>query len=225
MSFEWMVGEQVDQVDRAGITAFRDTTSLKPARQLILSSAGGASVRMGRHVAVSLLAAGLWLSMHGSAFAARLVRATVQLDGQTVLHSTYQDDDFWGAPPGAATVWRYLGKEPMWVENGVQFTADAAEPLRVKLKGDLVIRLQHRDLIGEAKASELTLIRADASSDKWFLPVDEVERIALANGIPNVPSSFWERTGVWLGVIVAAIVVVVSVNRQNFAQGPTAATR
>jgi hypothetical protein len=156
---------------------------------------------------VSLLAASLWLSLGSSAFAARLVKATVQLDGQTVLHSTYQDDDY----ADAATVWRYLSKEPLWVENGAQVKADAAEPLQAKLRGSLVIRLQHVDrLIVESKASELTLIRSGPASDKWFLPVAEVERIAQANGIPNVPSpDLFERGDAWLWPIVAATVVLV----------------
>jgi hypothetical protein len=167
---------------------------------------------MGRRLAIWLLAAGLWLSLQGSAFAARLVTAVVQLDGQTVLRSTYQDDDFWGTPPGAATVWRYLGQEPMWVEKGGQVTADAAEPAQAKLKGSLVIRLQHVDrLIVEAKAAELTLTRADPSSDKWFLPAEEVERLAQANGIPAVPSlTLLERASTWLGLSIAAVVLVVS---------------
>jgi hypothetical protein len=177
-------------------------------------SAGGTSVKTGQRLGVSLLVVGLWLSMHGSALAARLVTAIVQLDGQIVLRSTYQDDDFWGALPGAATVWRYLGKEPLWVKKGVQVTADAAEPLRANLKGSLVIRLQHVDrLIVESKAADLTLIRADPSSEKWFLPAQEVERLAQANGIPDVPSpAFFARASPWVGVSVAAAVVVVSIS-------------
>jgi hypothetical protein len=163
---------------------------------------------------VTLLATGLWLFLPGSAFAARLVSAIVQLDGQTVLSSTYQDDDFWGAPPGGATVWRYLGKEPMWAEKTVRVTGEAAEPLRAKLKGILVIRLQHVDSpIVEAKASELTLIRADPSSDKWFLPAEEVERLAEANGIPGLPSpSLFQPAITWLGLSLAAVVLVGSIS-------------
>jgi hypothetical protein len=163
-----------------------------------------------QRLAVSLLAVGLWLSMPAPAFAARLVTATFQRDGQTVLRSTYQDNDFWGAPPGAATVWRYLGKEPMWVEKGVQVAADAAEPLQAKLKGSLVIRLQHVDrLIVEAKADDITLIRADPSSQKWFLPTEEVERLAQANGILDLASpTLFERANIWLWLSVAAVAVV-----------------
>jgi hypothetical protein len=170
-------------------------------------------VRIRSRLAVSLLAVWLWLAMGSSAFAARLLSATVQLNGQTVLHTNYQDDDMWGAPPGGATVWRYLGKKPLWVEKGAQVQADAAEPLQAKLQGTLVIRLQHVDrVIVEAKAAELTLIRADPSGDQWFLPVEEVERLAQANGIPDVPSpTLFQRASTWLGLSVAAAVVVVSI--------------
>jgi hypothetical protein len=178
-------------------------------------------VKVGQRLAVNALAAGLWLLLPGSAFAARLVTAIVQLDGQTVLSSTYQDDDFWGAPPGAATVWRYLGKEPMWAEKTARVTADAAEPLQAKLTGSFVIRLQHVDsLIVQAKASELTLIRADPSSDKWFLPTEEVERLAEANGIPGLPPpSLFQRASTWLGLSIAAVVLVGTISASLLIRG------
>jgi hypothetical protein len=152
--------------------------------------------------------------MCSSTFAARLVSATVQLNGQTVLHSTYQDEDFWGAPPGAATVWRYLRKEPLWVEPGAQVQADATDSLQAKLRGLLIIRLQHVNrLIVDAKAAELTLIRTAPSSDKWFVPAEEVERLAQANGIPAVPSlTLFERASTWLGLGIATVVLIVSLS-------------
>ena len=172
----------------------------------------GESVRKGHYGAVGLLAVGLWLNMGSSTVAARLLHAVAQLNGQTVLRSTYQDDDFWGAPPGAAIVWRYLGKEPLWVEEGVQIQASVDDPLQAKLQGLLVLRLQHVDrVIVEAKAGELTLIRASPSSIKWFLPAGEVERLAQANGIPAVPSpALFERASTWLWLSMAALVLLVS---------------
>src|SRR5262245_13760250 len=137
--------------------------------------------------AVFLLTTSLWLAMTNPASAARLLTATIKLNGQTVLQATYPDNDYWGAPP-AATVWRYLGKEPMSVEKA-QIQADAADPLQATLRGDLVIRILHVDrLIVEAKATEVTLIRTSPASDKWILPAEEVERLAQANGIPDAPS-------------------------------------
>jgi hypothetical protein len=119
----------------------------------------------------------------------------------------------WGAPPGDATVWRYLGKKPLWVEAGAKIQADADDPLQAKLRGALVIRLQHVDrVIVEAKAAELTLIRADSSGEQWFLATEEVERLAQANGIPDVPSPApFQRASTWLWLCVAAAVVLVMV--------------
>ena len=171
-------------------------------------------MRIGQRFAMNLLAAGLWLFLPGSAFGARLLTAIVQLDGQTVLSSKYQDDDFWGHPPGPAIVWRYLGKEPMWTEEPMRITADAAEPLQAKLKASLVIRVQHVDhLIVQAKASELTLIRTDISSDRWFLPPEDVERLAQANGIPGLRSpSHVQPTRTSLGPSIVAIALVGSIS-------------
>lgn len=167
-------------------------------------------MRMRSHCAVNLLAVWLWVSMDSSAFGARLLSATVQLDGQTVLQTSYQDDDMWSAPPGAATVWRYLSKKPLSAEKVVQLEVDNSKPLQAKLQGTLVIRMQHVNrVIVEAKATELTLIRADPASDQWYLPVDEVERLAQANGIPGLPSAtLFQFASTWLGLTAAAAVVV-----------------
>jgi hypothetical protein len=83
--------------------------------------------------------------------------------------------------------------------------------LQVKLRGALVIRLQHVDrVIVEAKAAELTLIRADPSGDQWFLATEEVERLAQANGIPDEPPPTpVQRASTWHGLGVAAAVVLV----------------
>jgi hypothetical protein len=60
-----------------------------------------------------------------------------------------------------------------------------------------------------AKSAELRLIRADSSSDKWFLPAEEVERLAQANGISAVPSVMgFEHARTCLGPSIAAVVVV-----------------
>jgi len=157
----------------------------------------------------TFLAVLVWLAMCNPASAARLLTATVKLNGQTVLQSTYPDNDYWGAPP-AATVWRYLGKEPMSVEKATRIEADAADPLRAKLRGDLLIRILHVGrLIVEAKADELTLVRTDPESDKWFLPADEVERLAQANRIPDVPSlSLFEPAIAWIGFGILVVLVV-----------------
>lgn len=161
-----------------------------------------------------LLAIVLGLTMSPSALAARLLKATVVLDGKVVMHSAYTDND-WVQNEDAATAWRYLGKEPEWVENEVLVRPEAADPLQAKLRGSLVIRIQHTDCrIVEGKATELALIRTGRSSTKWFLPGEEVERLAQANGIPSVPSppSLFERVGVLLAILAAVWATVACVS-------------
>src|SRR5262249_5957999 len=125
---------------------------------------------------------------------------------RVVLCSYYQDDGY----PGAVVVWRYLAKPPLSVEKGSQVKASPVDALETKLQGPLLVRIQHVDrVLVEARASELTLMRTDPSGDKWFLPWEEVERLAQANGIPSVPEpASWERQTVRFAVIGAGVVVV-----------------
>ena len=126
----------------------------------------------------------LWPLVGSSALAARLLRATVELDGDVVLQSTYTSPD----TSAAATVWRYLSGESSRTEASPKVEADLDNPLRADLQGAIVISVRHVDrVIVEAKASQLTLIRAQPTSDNWFLPQEEVERLAQANGIPDPP--------------------------------------
>lgn len=167
--------------------------------------------------AVGLLAAWCWLATGAPAFAARLLNATIELNGQRVQRTYYQDNDMWSAPPGPPVVWRYLGEKPLWAEKGASIKADPADALKARLEGALVIRFQHGDRpIVEAKASELSLMRSDPASDLWFLPKAEVERLALANGIPSVPAPSWlESPSVGLAAAaMAAALVAFFVARQ-----------
>jgi hypothetical protein len=119
-----------------------------------------------------------------AALAARLLQATVEVDGQLVLQTSYTDS---GAEK-RETVWRYFGKEPGWAETA-KIQPDEADPQRAHLKGNIVIRIQHVDRpIVQANVSELELMRIGSPGDRWFLPESEVERIAAASGIPAPPA-------------------------------------
>lgn len=123
-----------------------------------------------------------------SAIAARLLKCSIELDSQLVFKANYTDDGT--ATP--ETVWRYFAKRPGEPEV-VRLEADPDNPLSLEVEGDLVIRMQHVDrTIVEAKASKLKLIRDDAANQQWYLPADEVERIAKLNQIAE-PSP-WEMT-------------------------------
>ena len=52
-------------------------------------------------------------------------------------------------------------------------------------------------------------MRANASDERWFLPAEEVERLAQANGIPDVPvPTLLEHPLTWLGLCGAGAVVL-----------------
>jgi len=127
----------------------------------------------------SLLA--LVLLVAGQAHGARLLKAYFDVDGKAVL-LTYYDDN---GRAGPAKVWRYLGEQPILVAKEPGGVApDAENPKTAVLAGKVRIRVQHTDrIIVEATVERVRLVRKDATTRKWFLPADEVERIAKAAGI------------------------------------------
>jgi hypothetical protein len=112
----------------------------------------------------------------------------IEQDGAVVIHSYYQDDGL----ADAATVWRYLQRPPLMVDDdAMAVETNAASPLEAELTGeDLAIRIQHAHrIIAEARLSTLSLRRVDEQTRRWFLPAAEVERTAAIAGLgmPNMP--------------------------------------
>jgi len=145
-----------------------------------------------------------------SAAAARLLQVHVECDGQLVLH-TYYDD---GGRADAATVWRYLGRRPIMVEEEtVTVEPDAQNPLRATLDGDIHVRFSHVDrVLAQTELSQLTLMRSDDQSDMWFLAEQEVERTAAIAGLgpPSaVPEIGFLAVFVIVGFALLALVLVV----------------
>jgi len=135
------------------------------------------------------------------AWAARLLQVHIEQDGKVVAHTYYQD----GGRAEAPTVWRYLQRPPLMVDDDVTRIEPAAdEPLRVRLVGDLTIRIQHADrVIAEAKLSALILRRLDERTQGWFLPGSEVERTAEIAGLgPPEPAGWGLMAVVGLPVLV-----------------------
>jgi hypothetical protein len=142
-------------------------------------------MRIGYPLTATLAALFLWNLTGSSASAARNLKATIELDGTVVLSSTYFGPD----RTSPAKVWRYLSKEPSSsVEFAPLIKANPARPLRLDLNGAIAVRFRFGNrTIAEVTASKLTLVRASPTSDRWFLPGEEVERLAKSNGIPNPP--------------------------------------
>jgi hypothetical protein len=160
------------------------------------------------HVVVHLLAGVATVLVAGqSAFGARLLKATIEVNGQPVLETAYSDR----GTESPETVWRYLGSEPGWVETA-KIEPDPKNLQRARLEGEIVIRVTHGgQQVVEGRATKLELIRFGSPNDRWFLPESEVERLAAANGIAQPAQGASLNGPVWLWLIggLAAIVVAV----------------
>ena len=64
-------------------------------------------------IRASLLASSLILLFTQSASAARLLQVYIEQDGEVIVHTFYQD----GGRADAATVWRYLERDPIMVSS------------------------------------------------------------------------------------------------------------
>jgi hypothetical protein len=160
-----------------------------------------------------LAAAAFSLVACQSAWAARLLKAEIEVDGKVVLQTAYSDR----GTESPATVWRYLGDEPGWADTAM-IQPNESDPQRARLVGNIVIRVQHGGSpLVEARASELELIRVGSPNDRWYLPEAEVERIAAANGIgpPSNSSKSPLHVGMWLAVggtvVILGLVVLLGI--------------
>jgi len=147
-----------------------------------------------------------------SAAAARLLQVHVECDGQLVLH-TYYDD---GGRADAATVWRYLGRQPIMVEEETATVdPDAESPLQATLEGDILIKFSHVDrVLAQAELSRLALIRLDDQSSMWFLSEQEVERTATIAGLgppSTIPEIDFFAISILVGFALLAVLFLVIV--------------
>jgi len=138
--------------------------------------------------------------------AARLLTATVAVNGETVLESAYDDDGH----PAAAEVWTYLAQQPLFVERAPVRVNKSSDELRINYKGAITIRIQQSDrTIVEAKSDRVTIVRASDTSDQWHVPVEELDRIAAENGLQQIKVMREERQGrlkLAAGAIMAIVV-------------------
>ncbi len=153
-----------------------------------------------------LWALGIVLFFAQPASAARLLRVYIELDGNVIAVTLYDD----GGRADAARVWRYLKDPPIMVdEDATTVQADPKSPLQATLEGDLVVRIQHKTrIIAKARVSTLILCRESEQTQEWFLPAAEVERTASAAGLgpPSTP-----LTEVPLSVGLPAILVLFTI--------------
>jgi hypothetical protein len=142
-----------------------------------------------------------------SARAARLLTVTFEVNGEVVVQ-TYYDD---GGRADAATVWRYLGRPPIMVDDkSIRVEAEASRPLNATLEGDVRVRIQHGEgMIAQVNVSSLTLYREDPRTQQWHLPVSEVERTAGIAGLgPPTPPAALGASPVRLLVLAGLAILV-----------------
>lgn len=153
----------------------------------------------------------LILSACQSALAARLLEVAIEQDGVVVVHTYYQDN----GRADAATVWRYLQDDPIMVDDEVTtLEGDHGNPLVQTLHGDVVVRFQHTHrVIAQVRVTNLTLQRADAQSQQWFLPAADVERTAALAGLGprSKPSPDPMLVGMLLGPPLVAVLVLAGI--------------
>ncbi len=148
----------------------------------------------------------------GSAQAARLVRLTVEVNGQTVLESHYTDDGL----EDAATVWSYFRTTSLKAEAKAKLPVEPSDALSMKLQGNVVVKAVHAGrTIAEAKLTELSLNRRDGASTEWSLTPEEVERTARAAGLtvqaasPVAETKPWQN---WLRILSFIILLLIGVS-------------
>jgi hypothetical protein len=143
-----------------------------------------------------ILALVVFLVSSPPAFAARLVRISVSIDGKRVLESSAGDS----GRQDADTVWRYLKNRNLRPVSGFRVEPDRDNRLRATLKGNVIIDVAYA---GRAEDSELKLIRAEEDAP-WQIAPAEVERTFRSRHKPFVfllsvegnPKPLWtvERT-------------------------------
>ena len=157
------------------------------------------------------------------ASAARLLQVYIEQDGEVVAHTYYED----GGRADAATVWRYLAKPPIMVDedNTKLEPSGDDQPLAITLNGKLVIKIQHtNNVMTQGEFTSLSLRRDDFQTQAWYLPEAEVERTAGVIGL-GPPTSFDRKLlNGYLATIGTCILILLICIATTFVllKGPTA---
>ena len=123
------------------------------------------------------------------ALAQRELTVEAEVNGTVVLRTKYADD----GSQNAVDAWRYsLQKEPIADPDVANFEADKNNPKAAVLHGAITLRLRDENgILGEARLEDLTLIRKDPSSLRWYLSQEEVYRTAFEAGLSDIVITEW----------------------------------
>ncbi|MFO0812297.1 MAG: hypothetical protein U0796_03710 [Gemmatales bacterium] len=144
-----------------------------------------------------------------SAHAARLMKLTIEVDGQVYLVAHHTDD---GARSNAE-VWNDLRTITFLREKDLKAKLPADDALEWNLGGEVVLRIKHTStILGEAKLQNLTMVRVAPGSREWTLKPEEVTRAGAIAGFVDssttpqrneLPKWFW-----YMGGIVIVLVLI-----------------
>lgn len=114
--------------------------------------------------------AGLLLLQPLAAHAMRYVEFNITLGNRTVLKASTGDKGL----EDADTVWRYLGRLPLRIDQSYAVTPDPGKPLRATLKGKIWVSCNQG---GQASLGRLRLVR-DRPGGNWKIHPEDA-RIAF----------------------------------------------
>lgn len=110
----------------------------------------------------------------------RSVTIKIEVDGKPLLTTITGDN---GTQP-PEVVWRYLARYPLVPVRGASVEADPNNPLRLTLKGKVVVDVPYG---GKAEVPELRLQRK-AAKEGWRIDEQDVEAMAKSIGLPAAPT-------------------------------------
>lgn len=146
-----------------------------------------------------------------NAWAARLMRFAIEVDGKLLLNA-YQEDN---SDLTKAEVWSRLRGKGFEIEKGAKLPLESPGATLLKLKGEVVLRLTHaRSTLAEAKLTELTLTRKEGTGNEWLLSGEEVQRTATVAGLGTLPEVKPKQEGmptwVWVSGSVTLVLILLS---------------
>jgi len=126
-------------------------------------------------VVVALLVPAIYPS---EAAAGRVLGFTIRLDGKDYLFGSAGDKGD-ASPPD---VWRRLSVTELAPVDGAEVKADADDPLRATLRGNIAIDVTYG---GKASVKELHLVRKSPTAIGWTVDSRDVDEIAKEIGLPE----------------------------------------
>ena len=114
-----------------------------------------------------------WLSV-SALQGATITEVKYRLEGKSVARMMYSGRGEWGPDK----YWKLLGDEPMFASEN-KLVPDQPDGKVATLRGKVKVSIMVRStIIGIVDCENLKLIRKNAKSTSWYLPKEEMKRLA-----------------------------------------------